>query len=894
MKDEGTAKPQDDDNVRSFTHVKPQGEGKNQGDNLSLLTNPDREFVVSLGKGQKGTLIRDVTRMTKLELASSFMEFRFVSDKARNGWIISGEVDTWTAEEVVTWNEGRRKAAERRQREDQRRVAEGKAPKGELKWTPRTAGQRYRDQRHVQSVSILFKDLDHFDQPLSELIALVRRSGFEAVIYTTHSHGRPGVGHRYRVVFFLEEPWRREWGKPALVDAHKALDRLIAFSELSDETGFTPDRIAYRPAYPKETEKLRACAFIAGREVRWSDLIELPSDIDVWSLVMNELPDLIARETSVDKIELNCPNAAQHSDGRTEGCFLSREYVEKGIIRCQHAHCANLDEHAFLKLLVSQKRLTREQIEKYSVSRPRVQIGIPQMAVLCDRMVRELTATKCFFRMGQMVLYFAPGRNQPEEVKAGTLQRLINRHIDLFKISERDEERNEVAARLTKDERAEIMGALLADLPEIKTYLLAPVPGFEHRGYYPDHGIYSLVDESIDLTMTPKDGLAYLRKNVLPGYVFIDGAAGEASAIALMCSIVAGPTLSIRPNWQVTGAGSDIGKTMLPSFPIEAILGQLASVVAYSKVRDVERLLISTTRSGEFYLLIDNVPRGTRFDDDTMSAATTSGGLKSTAMYAQLLTSVLPRFTMILTGNNIDRKEDSRHRFMMVRLDKPQENMRQYGKWLHAEPHEFAIRERKQILAAIYALLKAPRVASSVPSRFPEWDKAIRWPLLGLGLFDFYINQGEVDAEGEEDHLRQTWIGWLHGVMKGEKKTATELHTELMGTKGEAIKDTLLDLLEYRPVEGHRAITEWSQLQSKTVFGKVLQLFVNEPIGNMTLRYRIAMGVRSYLVEVSGKPKTTREPKPESARETPETPQNAESEVPKLERKGPPNKRRPT
>ena len=376
----------------------------------NAIIEPDRLMRVSYGRF-KNRPTAALKVITKSELIDRLLGLDEEEVKDDGRWFIGSAITEWTQTEVDAWNEKKRQevaSKNRKIRKSNKDKPESEKER-EKTFTPREDGGRYREASHVEELTLMAVDIDDDLEKTTfdELCSHIDRLGYEAVVFTTHSHGAPGKGNRYRVVFFLSEPWRQAHGRAALKEAYHGLYQLLGLGMAVDSSCSDPARLFYFHAAPEDRAHLAMSRYIPGQLLNWATLRPIPSNVNWVDLFEQKAPSFISEWKSAGlKHDVTCPNAAAHSDGGDSGAFVSLE-TGSPVFHCMHAHCEHLTGSELAALMINKGWITFDDLFQHV--KPDINIGRPQFSAIIAEVSNVLIQSKRVGVLGGFVAQIASG-----------------------------------------------------------------------------------------------------------------------------------------------------------------------------------------------------------------------------------------------------------------------------------------------------------------------------------------------------------------------------------------------------------------------------------------------------------------------------------------------------
>ena len=257
----------------------------------------------------------------------------------------------------------------------------------------------WRVQNKIEAVTAFFADVDGTDKA-QRVAELIHKYGWFGLVYTTHSHAAKKTedGDRFRVILFLEEPYRfptddddsRRQAVAEWQSRYACMCELLGLDEI-DSSAMNLHQMMYTPRRASDDAE-KEHYIIAGRALRIEDMpkgdaskyrkagpsgprrettamdsgkpsvLEDGFDLRDWwddggrHIMLDTLLDYLgwdARGVSGDGQHILCPNDAAHSnpgDPDDRGTWAV-EGDEGALIYCHHDHCLHMCTWDFIRLL---------------------------------------------------------------------------------------------------------------------------------------------------------------------------------------------------------------------------------------------------------------------------------------------------------------------------------------------------------------------------------------------------------------------------------------------------------------------------------------------------------------------------------------------------------------
>lgn len=242
------------------------------------------------------------------------------------------------------------------------------------------------------------------------------------------------------------------------------------------------------------------------------------------------------------------------------------------------------------------------------------------------------------------------------------------------------------------------------------------------------------------------------------------GGADSAHASVVLAAVITAclrSALEMAPASGISAHKAGSGKTTVGKVIAQVAIGTDPPV--FSPTEDEQELakaLLAILIAGDPILLLDNISRP--LDSAALCAVLTSATYRGRVLGLSQTVTVPTRATWIVTGNSLEFVGDLTSRALLCVLDPQVE---------HPERRPFKRDLAAYVLANRGALVRAALtvplayIAAGSPavdrerSRFSDWDRLVRYPLLWLGAADPLATQDELRGA---DPVRETLLAVLH------------------------------------------------------------------------------------------------------------------------------------
>ncbi len=323
--------------------------------------------------------------------------------------------------------------------------------------------------------------------------------------------------------------------------------------------------------------------------------------------------------------------------------------------------------------------------------------------------------------------------------------------------------------------------------------------GYDARsGLYVDFGAV----EYPPINPTPsvheaQEALLALR-DLLSECAFVGGAQSP-SAIAMLAAIITAivrGALDTAPALAVTAKQASSGKTALAHIIARILTGREAAVIPLDQeAAELGRRLLAVLLTGDQVVCLDNAVDPV--DSAALCAALTSGSYQDRIIRSSTMARVSTAVMMIITGNGLRLVGDLTTRALGCALDtgldRPQERAYQRDIAAFIAEHRARLVRAALTIPLAYLAAGAPMLAVR-PSRFHQWDRLVRYPLIWLGCADPIETQSALeDADPEREALRVLLAAWT--ATCGERGvTVAALMRAAAQKEGMALREALLGI----------------------------------------------------------------------------------------------------
>ena len=244
--------------------------------------------------------------------------------------------------------------------------------------------------------------------------------------------------------------------------------------------------------------------------------------------------------------------------------------------------------------------------------------------------------------------------------------------------------------------------------------------------------------------------------------------------MALLLSLLFGPSVDKSPAWCISGSGPAVGKNVLVSGSSTLITGAPVPVTKCpSKDDEFSKVLTAMLLAGNTFALFDE-PDGV-LDFKSLAAAITAERHEGRVLGESRMISVPNNMQMVFTGNNLSCSDDLGRRFMYIDLEVPTDFAEARSGFKYPLLNATIKEKRPELLAALLTFVQSwivagrpePRPGAPVGS-FEEWYFNVGGVLEHVGYGDFMDGVAEQRRErndGERTNIMHLY--WLYAHVQG-------------------------------------------------------------------------------------------------------------------------------
>jgi hypothetical protein len=280
--------------------------------------------------------------------------------------------------------------------------------------------------------------------------------------------------------------------------------------------------------------------------------------------------------------------------------------------------------------------------------------------------------------------------------------------------------------------------------------------------------------------------------------MFAGGARSPHASVALAACITAcvRHALPMAPAFALSAHKQGSGKTTTAKVAAQLAMGRDPPVIAPTDDEtELKKALLAILIAGDAVVLIDNVAKPV--DSAALCAVLTSAIYSDRILGLSQKVSVPTTATWLLTGNSIEFVGDLTTRVLLSVLDPEVEHPE--ARPFRRNLGEYVLEHRGKLVAAALTIALAYTAAGKPAvnhprSRFTDWDRLVRHPLLWLGAADPLATQAEVQASDPIREALTHLLGAWRDAFANRPATVADA-VEAAGGRGQSERAQLFDAL---------------------------------------------------------------------------------------------------
>lgn len=362
------------------------------------------------------------------------------------------------------------------------------------------------------------------------------------------------------------------------------------------------------------------------------------------------------------------------------------------------------------------------------------------------------------------------------------------------------------------------------------------------EGYDPTTGLFATFGgQTFDVCVDPPTqqdaatALQFLARELFAEFPFAEPVDQTAAVAALITGMMRPVLEGDAPGFVLASPTQGTGKTALAQAICHGAFGRPAAAQSWpGSDEEMSKFLLGALREGQRAVVFDNLRDGTLIDNAELAAAMTSPTYSRRGLGGHDTITVPTAVLWLITGNNVRPAGDMPSRLIEVYLDagtdRPDRRdfKRDLVAWVAA--HRPAIVRAVVTVVRAYLTAGAPK-GDGGSSRFPRWDRMVRFPLIFAGGPDVGI---KFDKAYASDPGLEAWSEVLQRwreLFGSEAVTARELleriNTDTQGfdAKYEGLRQALQDSMGRQRHDKMTAVS----------VGKHLGRYERRPVGRLRL-----------------------------------------------------------
>lgn len=346
-----------------------------------------------------------------------------------------------------------------------------------------------------------------------------------------------------------------------------------------------------------------------------------------------------------------------------------------------------------------------------------------------------------------------------------------------------------------------------------------------------------------------KEALLRLRQTFLQGFAFATPEDADMALASLFTGVVR-RMLSQAPGFAYVAPMQSSGKTTLARMVHLILTGREMDACRFpeGKEEEMAKYLLALLQGNPVMICLDNLTDGITFHSASLAQAITAPVFNSRLLGKTQTISCPTNTLFVVTGNNIQLGADEATRWLVVHLDtksaRPHERQFQ-----HADIIEHGLKIRPQVLRDVVGIISGfLKFGEPSPpkTRFPQWDKMVRQPLMWANASDAADAIQANIAKSPVINAGLALVLALHEYFKAQPFTAVQL-AQALNTMG-----ILPDLLQR--IAGSLGDLKARDIKSSTSVGRALSSIVDRPVEHDARMFKLVRktvnGTAHYSIDV--------------------------------------------
>lgn len=280
--------------------------------------------------------------------------------------------------------------------------------------------------------------------------------------------------------------------------------------------------------------------------------------------------------------------------------------------------------------------------------------------------------------------------------------------------------------------------------------------------------------------------------NCLPGFRFESPQDRDAALSGFFLAVMR-RVLDIAPGFAALANHQWSGKTTLCR-AIHLVATGRDMPVSNLPMRDDgegEKLIAAVLARNPEMVCFDNIPEGYTVRSKTLAQALTAAVFEARLLGVSRMLSCQTNVLIAVTGNNLSFGSDEVGRFLSTRLtgrgtDGPSEVL----------PYFMAVRQQvlQDVVGCVAGYIQHCGEMLATPSRFVQWDRMVRYPMIWLGFSDPAASFETNAARSEDNQALQQLLRTLADLYADKDFTTANLATAAaagVGREGPLLRESL-------------------------------------------------------------------------------------------------------
>ncbi|NVO06471.1 MAG: hypothetical protein HXX19_11325 [Rhodoferax sp.] len=348
-----------------------------------------------------------------------------------------------------------------------------------------------------------------------------------------------------------------------------------------------------------------------------------------------------------------------------------------------------------------------------------------------------------------------------------------------------------------------------------------------------------------------KTALKRLKDKFLSGFEFQSSIDADVAVTALFTGLQR-KILPMAPGFAFLAPVQASGKTTLARMIHLVLTGQEMSVMSFPErnEEEMQKRMLAVLLTSPAMLCLDNMTDGTTFESTTIAAVMTSPVWQQRILSLNKNADCPTNVLMIATGNNLGLGADEVSRWLPAYLN-PKTSNPAARTFKNPNVAKYALSIRAEVIEIVVGIISGYlKFGFQIPSRsrFTEWDKLVRQPLIWAGASDVaqVFDTNKVNSASNGGALAT--VVALSKLFGKDAFGASQV-AGMIATLAPTEASVAADLKEALQISKSKNPT------SPTSVGRALKGIENRRIEHgqsvLTLKSRLLDGLSKYYIEVS-------------------------------------------